>query len=70
MLPPLAAAPPGLPSAPLSYESLAVTISGLPSSPAPIAVAAPSSDADPSVSTPPHSALSSTLSSVSLPPAR
>ena len=57
VLPPLAAATPVLPSAPLSSDPPAVAFSSLTASPDPIAVAASFSDADSSVSSPPHSVL-------------
>ena len=70
LAPPPAAAPPSPSSAPLPFESPSVSVSNLPAFPAPPAVAASSSNADSSASSPPHSALSSALSSVPLLPAR
>ena len=67
---PPAAAPPGLPSSLLSSVASTVAVISLPASLSPIAVTASSFDADSSVSSPPHSALLSKLSSVSLPPVR
>ena len=70
MLPPPAAAPPDLPSAPLSLVTPTVAVSGLLVSPAPIVVAVSSSEADSSVSSPLDLALVSALSSISLTPAQ
>ena len=68
--PPPEFATPGPPSVPLPSDSLGVTVSSLPASFAPPAFAHSSSDTNSSVSSPPHSALSSALSSVPLPPAQ
>ena len=68
--PPLASAPPGPPSVTLSFDSPAIAVSGLLAYPTPTSVTAYSSDAESSVSPPPHSALSSAVSSVPLLPVR
>ena len=70
MAPPPAAAPPGLSFAPLPSDSLSVAVSIIPTYPSPPVVLASSSDADSSVSSPLHLALSSALSSGPVPPTR
>ena len=67
--PPPAVAPPGSSSAPLLSNSPAVAVSRLPATPAPPTFSASYFDANSSVSSPLHLAISSALSSMTLPPA-